>query len=208
MLALSLLHCRPVDRRSDFPRFSVPPTAFLRLAPHEASCSSRSGSTLGFSQPLSGFLAHPSFAALFRAATVPGILPFRAFPSQGSRAPLEAALLPCRYPPTCRTVLPVCLIATRFTDSRAFDAVAWIPRATMDSLFTNRSLLPGCPGLRAAESIHSASFTDFEASIPSRIRSRPVRVAPTWRPLLLGFFPSTVFSVHASRPLPAQASRT
>jgi hypothetical protein len=35
---------------------------------------SRSGSTPGFSQPLSGFLARLSFAVLFRTATVPGIL--------------------------------------------------------------------------------------------------------------------------------------
>jgi hypothetical protein len=101
-------------------------------------------------------------------------------------------LLPCRYPPACRTELPVCLITTRFTDSRAFDAVAWIPRAAMDALFTSQSPLPGCPGLRAAEPIHSASFTDFEASIPSRIRSRPVRVAPSWRPILFWVLPSSL----------------
>jgi hypothetical protein len=51
---------------------------------------SLSGSALRLSQPLSGFLARSSSTALFRAATVPGHLPFRAFPSQRSCAPLEA----------------------------------------------------------------------------------------------------------------------
>ena len=51
----------------------------------------RLGSALGFSQPLSGFLAVPSFAALFRAATVPGILPSERSPHRDQRTPLEAA---------------------------------------------------------------------------------------------------------------------
>jgi hypothetical protein len=49
------------------------------------------GSALRFSQPLSGFLANPSFVALFRATSVPGTPPFRVFPSQKSPASLEAA---------------------------------------------------------------------------------------------------------------------
>jgi hypothetical protein len=48
------------------------------------------GSALRLSQPLSGFLAHPDSTALFRAAAVPGIPPFRVFPSQESRTPLGA----------------------------------------------------------------------------------------------------------------------
>jgi hypothetical protein len=57
----------------------------------------RLGSTLGFSQPLSGFLAFPSFAALFRAATVPGILPSELSPHRDcaplSRAPGSPAVI-------------------------------------------------------------------------------------------------------------------
>jgi hypothetical protein len=61
----------------------------------------------------------------------------------------------------------------------------------------------------AAEPIHSASFTDFEASLPLRIRSRPARVAPTWRSILfwvsspLGSSPSTPRVLY-----PPWASRT
>jgi hypothetical protein len=49
------------------------------------------GSALRFSQPLSGFLAHPSVAALFHAATVRGVLPSERCSSPRSRAPLGAA---------------------------------------------------------------------------------------------------------------------
>jgi len=52
----------------------------------------RLGSALRLSQPLSGFLALPSFTALFHAATVCGIPLFRAFPSTKiAFTPLEAA---------------------------------------------------------------------------------------------------------------------
>jgi hypothetical protein len=77
-------------------RFFFPSTASLGRAPCEAGCHLHLGSALRLSQPLSGFLAGSSFAALFRAATVPGIPPFRvfpspeiAYPSRGSLAPLQ-----------------------------------------------------------------------------------------------------------------------
>jgi len=50
-----------------------------------------SGSARRFSQPLSGFLANPSFAALFRAATVPGVLPSERSPRR-DRLPLPGQL--------------------------------------------------------------------------------------------------------------------
>jgi hypothetical protein len=49
------------------------------------------GSALGLSQPLSGFLAVLSFAALFRAAAVPGILPSE-LSLRRDRAPLSRPL--------------------------------------------------------------------------------------------------------------------
>jgi hypothetical protein len=49
------------------------------------------GSALRFSQPLSGFLADPSFVALFHAINRSWDPPFRAFPSRRSRTPLGAA---------------------------------------------------------------------------------------------------------------------
>jgi len=61
------------------------------LAPCEAGRHAHLGSALRLSQPLSGFLAVPSFAALFHAATVRGILPSEVSPRPKSRTPLGAA---------------------------------------------------------------------------------------------------------------------
>jgi hypothetical protein len=80
---------------------------------------SRLGSALRLSQPLSGFLAHPSFVALFRATTVPGIPPSEFFPSQRSRTPLEAAgsLAVIHRRAVARWTSP---FADRFPDFHAF----------------------------------------------------------------------------------------
>jgi len=80
--------CRRVRRRSTSSGFRTPSTASPGLAPCEAGCHPRPGSARGFSQPLSGFLATPSFAALFRAAAVPGILPSEPSPRR-DRLPLS-----------------------------------------------------------------------------------------------------------------------
>jgi hypothetical protein len=155
----SLLQYRPVGRRFDFPRFLVRSTASLRLAPNEASYSfSLRFHSRVFSTP-QRFPSTPKFRGSISHRNRSWDPLFRAFPLQGSRAPLEAALLPCRYPPTCRTVLPVCLITTRFTDSRAFDAVAMIPEqlwtpfsraearfpVALDSAQRNRFIPPASP---------------------------------------------------------------
>jgi len=59
------------------------------------------GSALRFFEPLSGFLADPSFVALFHATTVPGIPPSETSPRFESRTPLGATVLPCGHSPTC-----------------------------------------------------------------------------------------------------------
>jgi hypothetical protein len=65
--------------------------------------SSHSGSARRFSQPLSGFLARPSFAALFHAAAIPGTSP--SHPSELSprrkRAPLSRSLAPWQSSTAC-----------------------------------------------------------------------------------------------------------
>jgi hypothetical protein len=144
---------------------------------------SRFGSAHRFSQPLSGFLADPSFAALFRAATIPGILPSECFPRK-DRAPLSR-------PPCSLAVIHPRALASHsrpyyhwFHRLPRFHAVAWILPAAIGFLSTNRSPHPGHPGSRATEPPRPASFTDFEASIPPRVRSCPTRVASTWRPIL------------------------
>jgi hypothetical protein len=81
-----------VAHRIRLPRGSAP----LRRRPpdeprHAAIRPSRCGSARRFSQPLSGFLAGPGFAALSHAAAARGVLPSERCSSLGSRAPLGVA---------------------------------------------------------------------------------------------------------------------
>jgi len=160
------------------------------------------GSALRLSRPLSGFLADPSFVALFRATTVPGILPSELFPHE-DRAPLSGPLAPLqlstdvpgraerrRSPP----VSPTSTLSRGCLD----------PPTTMDSLSVHRGALPGRPELRPTEPPCSASFTYFEAFFPSRDRTSSLGSPRSHRPLLSGFCPFEAFSSHASDPRPAR----
>lgn len=66
----------------------------------EWAVQSHPGSALRFSQPLSGLLAHPSFAALFHAAAIPGIRPSELSPRR-NRAPLSGSLAPLQSSTAC-----------------------------------------------------------------------------------------------------------
>jgi hypothetical protein len=82
--------------------------------------TSDSGSALRLSQPLSGFLAGPGFAAFFRAATVPGISPFRVFPSQKIACLSRDSLAPLQLSTSVQSRTTVGLVAPRFADFHAF----------------------------------------------------------------------------------------
>jgi hypothetical protein len=82
---------RRVRRISTPLKLSVPSTVSLAQAPYGAGRQTHPGSARRFSQPLSGFQANSSFAALFHAATVPGILPSECSPRE-NRAPLSRPL--------------------------------------------------------------------------------------------------------------------
>ncbi len=120
---------------------------------------SRSGSTLGFSLPLSGFLARPSFAALFRAATVPGILSLEPSPCK-DRAPLSKPLcfpdvIHQRAEPCCPSALspPVSPTPALLTQSPGFLEQLWTPFSrtearfpvVLDSAQRNRFIPPASP---------------------------------------------------------------
>jgi hypothetical protein len=96
--------------------------------------------------------------------------PFRAFPSQRARTPLEATTplqLSTRVPE--RTARD--LVATGFTDAHAFTQLPGSPddyRLPFRKLYCS---LPGCPESQAVKPLHSASFTCFEVLLPLRIRS-------------------------------------
>jgi hypothetical protein len=131
--------------------------------PHMKRLSPRFGATLGFSQPLSGFLANPSFAALSRAATVPGILPSERSPRR-DRLPLSGQL---GFPAVIhrraetRTSTPY----RPWFHRRPRKRVRLDPPTTMNSLSSSRSPPPGRPGSRATGPSRPASFTYFEASL-------------------------------------------
>jgi hypothetical protein len=166
----------------------------------------RPGSALRLFQPLSGFLAGSSFVALFRATTVSGLLPSEFSPRERSLTPLEAAWLPCSYPPACGNVRlsvlspPVSSDAHAFAQLPGFPRRLWVsfPRAeacfpvALDFVPQNRFVLPASP----TSKLHS---------LP-RVRSQLVRVSPRQQAdTLLGFSPlelspSTPRSLDPSRP--------
>jgi len=142
--------------------FYAPSTASLELAPCEVGCYLHLGSTLRLSQPLSGFLACSSFTALFRAATVRGVLLSEVSPHK-NRAPLSRPLAPLRsftgVPRRTRSRF----ITASFTNSYTRGRGCLDSLTTMRSIFTCRGALP-CPSeLVRAEPSCSASFTHSEA---------------------------------------------
>jgi len=103
---------------------------------------------------------------LFRAATVPGILPSELSPRRGSRAPLEAAgfLAVIHRRAGARRPAPY---HRRFHSTPTLSRSCRDPPPTMDSLFPSRGPVPGRPGHRTTEPLRSASFTYSEALFPS-----------------------------------------
>jgi len=123
------------------------------------------GSALGFFEPLSGFLAGLSFAALFRAATVPGIPPSELFPHE-DRGALSRPLAPWQLSTDLRRrVVP--RRSPLVSPTSALSRGCLVPPTTMDSFSTDRGPFPSRPGLDTASSPRTASFTYFEALFPS-----------------------------------------
>jgi hypothetical protein len=171
-----------------FHEVSAPFNGILDRAPYGTGTTrANPGSALRFSQPLSGFLARSSSTALFHAATVPGLLPFRAFPPQGSVVPSRVPLAPAViHQPAERT--PLGLIATGFPDSRALDALAVFPPATMDSLSTSSRPLSGRPGPRADKPLVRLASPAWKPTSPCEsVRTNPANRASSR--CSLGFFP-------------------
>jgi hypothetical protein len=164
------------------------------------------GSALRFSQPLSGFLAYPSFVALFRATTVPRILPSELFPHK-DRVSLSRSLVPLQLS-TCVLKRAVrCLITTSFTDVHAFTR---LPGSSCDyglPFHEPRS----ASWLSWASLSGTASFHQLHLLRNFLPLARPFQrlwVAP---PLLvvslLGFCLFEAFSFHVSDSRPAQTLR-
>jgi hypothetical protein len=154
------MHYRPVGRRFDFPRFSVPPTASLRLAPHEASCSvSLRFHSRVFSTP-QRFPSTPKFRGLvscrnqFLGSSLQSIPLVRiARPSRGRFASLPLSTV--RAEPYCPSALspPVSPTPALLTQLPGSHERLWTPfsRAetrfpvVLDSAQQNRSIPPASP---------------------------------------------------------------
>jgi hypothetical protein len=156
--------------------------------------------------PLSGFLAGPSFAALFHAATVRGILPSECSPHR-NRAPLSGPPAPLRLSTNVLERSFPDLIAAGFPDSHAFDAVAWLPRRLWAPFSRAETRFPVTLG-------PSRRTTPFRQLHPLRSLDppaspfAPTRVAPSRRPILSWVCASLKISPSTPRILgPAQTTR-
>jgi hypothetical protein len=208
----SLLEFLATSRPSDpsagsaFPGVPSPSTTSLGLAPCEAGYQSHPGSALRLSQPPSGFLADPSFAALFHAATVPGVLPSESSPRR-NRAPLSR--------PRCSLVVihpragrrPLDLVTAGFPDSHAFTRSPGSPRRLWTSFSRAEARFPVALGPN--DGTHPfRQLHPLRSLAPPASPSASARVAPNQHAApLLGFCLSRAFSFHASESRPARTSR-
>jgi hypothetical protein len=157
------------------------PTSLEFLVPSTASPSEpheRTGCPFPAQVPLSGFL---NLSAVSWQTRVPRPCfmpqpflrpPFRGFPSQRSRTPLEAASslrlvtdVPCRARRG--------LVTAAFPDAPHLHTVGLVPATTMSSLSTgDGSPASRSPRTSTSGSTLSASFLRFEAFFSLRVRSR------------------------------------
>jgi hypothetical protein len=151
--------------------FLVPSTASLGWPRLRRVVQPHLGSAPRFSQPLSGFLARPSFVVLLHTPAVPGIPPFRAFPSQESRTPLGATCSPAVIRWRVGRV-PGALSSPVSPASAPLGAVTCSPGGYGLPFRLPEDSPPGPPGPRAAKPPRFANFIDFEAFILLRVRSR------------------------------------
>jgi hypothetical protein len=204
----SLTRSRPSDLSAGpAPWVLLPSTASLGRAPYGAGRHTRPGSALRFSQPLSGFLANPSFRALFRALAAPGIPPSESSP-RSSRAPLSGPPAPLRSSTDVLDRRRPSLITASFRDARAHAQLPASPADYELPFHTPRGRrFPVTPsssdGTEPFRPLHPLRSLDPLAS-----PFTPTRVAPSQRPLLS--WPSAPPELSPSTPRilgPAQAAR-
>jgi len=151
------------------------------LLPHEAGCPrpprvrSQAFST---SQRL---LRRPSSTALFHAATVPGLSPFRAFPSPRSRAPFEVAFAPLQLSTVPGDASPATL-SPPVSPTPTFERSRLDPPRTMNSLSTrSKPRFPVALGHRQRShllcQLHLLRSLDPSLSPFALTRASPSRVA-------------------------------
>jgi hypothetical protein len=161
--------------------------------------SSRLGSALRLSQPLSGFLASHELRSPVSYYNRSWDPPSELSPRR-ERAPLSRPLLPCSHPPTCRDAPPVALsppVSPTSTPSRG----CLVPPTTMGSLSANRnaSFPFALDHLQRSRLFPPASPASKSCSPCESVRTGLGCPAPA-AVALLGFRPSRVFALRASDP--------
>jgi hypothetical protein len=128
---------------------------------------------------------------LFRAATVPGLLPSELSPHR-DRVPLSRPLTPLRSSTDVPDLSATQPCHHRFPRRPRFRRSCLVPPSAMGSLSTSRGPFPGCPG-------HAHLSCPFRQLHPLRSFPPPVSPfapspgCPGWAAAaLLGFFPSRV----------------
>jgi len=180
---------QPVGRHSTSSSSRSPQRRQSRQPFRGASCSRLTPVPLTGFPNLSADSADVFFAALFRAATVPGI--------SLQRVPLARSAHPSRGHCSLAVIHPPAelhrrrLITDPFTDTHALWRSSLDPGPTMSFLSTNPEG-PTSESLwaQAANSPLSASFTCYEAFFLSRVRSLTTRVASRRWPIRSWVSPS------------------
>jgi len=184
---------------------SFPTTAPSGLAPYEAGSHALLGSTLRFSQPLSGFLADPNFVALFRATAVHGIPPPESSPRRNRRPLSRSPLLPGGHSPTCRYAVSRSL-SPPVSPTSTLTRGCLVPPTTMSSLFTlPKERFPVTLG-PSDETISFRQLHPLRSFNPPASPFAPTRVAPHQRSILSWVYaflkpsPSTPWILDPPRP--------
>jgi len=160
--------CLPTVRscdRTDFPDLFGPFNGIPRTSPVSSRALTRLRSAPRLSQPLSGFSASSSFAALFHPQPFLRLISLQRLSLTRIAHLSRGHLLPCGYSPACWNARLGVLLPS-VSPTPALARACLVPPTTMDSLSWRRNTFPGCPGLRAAEPLRSAGFIRFEAFLP------------------------------------------
>jgi hypothetical protein len=164
---------RPVGRTCSL-RFFGPTTTSLGLAPHETAVTPPRFRSRAFSTP-QRFTSRPELRGLVSCRCRSWAFSCRGFPSQESRAPLEAASAPLWSSTDARNA-PAGSYHRRFLQTPTLARSGLDPRTTMSTLSTGarRPLLPGCPEASrdGTDNVPPASPTSKRPSPHESVRDR------------------------------------
>jgi len=153
-------------RRFDSQRSRVPSTTSLGLAPWEPGCPDPARFRSQVFATSQRFPSTPELCGLVPCRCRPWDPSLQSFPLDEDRLPLSRPHAPLQSSTRVRRRTTQHRSPCGFTDFHAFARLPGSP-STMDFLSSGRGPPPGRPGSCAVNSPRSASFTCFEAFLPS-----------------------------------------